>query len=574
MKTQLYIDNQLTEYANDEISFDFVAQDGSPNAILINDIVLSLYSTADTSSRNGVLNADLKLQNNSAFATSDVKMLHPQLGNIFEGLGLYGSEKTTFGKNTMELYVQSTFESFLVKSENLNLKTLYKNRAINRNNRFEDADFSRMYYTLAQVPDYASSAILILTIYLFTKALIDNIEKLAKAFNPLNSGDIIPTTISILATIIALTQMLIDLSDIIFQKPYQYFAVNIIDLCTKACKNLGFEFKSEFLEAEYPTAHIIAETDVVGALRGKTPRNNPIPNWTLSKLFIELRNMFDTRLKIENGVVRLEQLEYYYKNAANFTIEEMQETPTISYRTESIPLNFSLVYINDATEKNTLSEENRNSAGTRGVTKVNVSYTVTPNTPNNFSQSSESLDIEIGFARFFRKTKTTRLERIFNGIYDTFNRLINGTNPLGGSRVNMGLLETHLINEPKIFCLANEKIDVKREEKLNALYLYENWHKHSQIIGKYGRKTYVSVNTKNGIYGTQSGNPDVFLRILRENNICKSWFGADAFITKHLYNVDTSLHEYEFYVLEWRNRIDNKWTILNNYEISEEIIVE
>jgi hypothetical protein len=580
-KPKLYIDNVLTEYQNDGISFDFVAQDGSPNSVLINDIIFDLYSTADSDPLNGNRSTDLKLQNGSPFSTSDIRLVDDQLGLLFEGLGLYGSEKSEYGFNTNKLFVQSTFESFLVRSENLNLKTLYKNNAISRDNRFEDSDFSRMYYTLAQVPDYANAAILIITIYLFTKALIDNIEKLAKAFNPLNSGDIIPTTISILVTIIALTQMLIDLSDTIFQKPYQYYAVNIIDLCTKACKQLGFEFKSEFLETNYKTAHIIAETDTVGALSGKKPRNNPIPNWTLSQLFIELRNTFNTRLKIENGIVRLEKLEYYYKNAANFTIEEMQETPTSSFRINELPLNFSLVYTNDATEKNTLSEKNRNSAGDEGVTKVNVFYAITSTTGQDFSyaknafvQSRESLDIEIGFARFFRKTKTTNLEKLFNGIYDTFSRLINGTNPLGGSRVNMGLLETHLINEPKIFCLANEKIDVKNEVKLNALYLYENWHKPSQIIGKYGRKTYVSVNAPNGIYGTQSGNPDVFLRILRENNICKTWFGADAFVTKHLFNVETRLHEYEFYVLEWRNRIGDKWTILNNYEISEKIIVE
>jgi len=573
-KPKLYIDNILTEYQNDGISFDFVAQDGSPNSVLINDIIFDLYSTADSDPLNGTRSSELKLQNGSPFSTSNIRLVDDQLGNLFEGLGLYGSEKSEYGRNTNKLFVQSTFESFLVRSENLNLKTLYKNNKVPRANRFEDSDFSRMYYTLAQVPDYASAALLVITIYLFVKTLIDTIQDAVHALNPLNFGDFVATGIAVVATAIALTKMLIDLSDIIFQKPFQYYAVNIIDLCKKGCKNLGFEFKSEFLETEYPTAHIIAETDTVGSLRGKKPRNNPLPNWTLSKLFEELRKLFDTRLKIENNVVRLEKLEYYYKNAANFTIEEMQETPTSSFRIEQIPLNFSLVYANDATEKNTLSEENRNSAGTVGVSKVNVAYTITPNVANNYAQSKESLDIELGFARFFRKTKTTRLEKLFNGIYDTFNRLINGTNPLGGSRVNMGLLETHLINEPKIFCLANEKIDVKNEVKLNALYLYENHHKQSQIIGKYGRKTYVSVNAPNGIYGTQSGNPDVFLRILRENNICKTWFGADAFVTKHLFNVETRLHEYEFYVLEWRNRIGDKWTVLNNYEISEEIIVE
>lgn len=573
-KPKLYIDNILTEYQNDGISFDFVTQDGSPNSVLINDIIFDLYSTADSDALNGTRGSELKLQNGSPFSTSEIRYVDDQLGNLFEGLGLYGSEKSEYGYNTNKLFVQSTFENFLVRSENLNLKTLYKNKAIDRNNRFEDSDFSKIYYTLAQVPDYANAAILIITIYLFSKALVDSISNAIKAFNPLNAGDSIPEAINILATIIALTTMLIDLADVIFQKPYQYYAVNIIQLCQKACKQLGFEFKSEFLETEYKTVHIIAETDVVGALKGKNPKNNPLPNWTLSKLFEELRKLFNTRIKIESNIVRLERLEYYYKNAANFTIEEMQETPISSFRIEQIPLNFSLVYANDATEKNTLSEENRNSAGERGVSKVNVSYTITPNLANNYAQSSESLDIESEFARFFRKTKTTNLEKLFNGIYDTFNRLINGTNPLGGSRVNMGLLETHLINEPKIFCLANEKIDVKNEVKLNALYLYENHHKQSQIIGKYGRKTYVSVNAPNGIYGTQSGNPDVFLRILRENNICKTWFGAEAFVTKHLFNVETRLHEYEFYVLEWRNRIGDKWTILNNFEISEKIIVE
>lgn len=575
MKPQLYIDNILTEYSNEGIDFDFVAQDGSPNAILINDVVFSLYSVADNDNLNGVRSTDLKLQNGSAFSTSDVRLLDNQLGSLFEGLGLYGSDKTIYGRNTVDLYVQSTFESFLVQSENLNLKTLYKNNAIPRENRFEESDFNEVFYTLAQVPDYANTAILLITIYLFVNSTIDNVEKLAKAFNPLNSGDIIPTSIAIIANIIALTTLLIDLSDAIFQKPFRYYAVNVIDLCKKACSQLGFEFKSEFLETNYPKLHILAETDVVGALNRKKPRNIPIPNWTLDKLFIELRKLFDTRIKIENKIVRLENIEYYYKNAANFTIEEMQETPTVSYRTESIPLNFSLIYANDATEKNTLSEENRNSAGERGVTKVNVSYSITPNNPKNFAQSSESLDIESEFARFFRKTKTTNLEKLFNGIYDTFNRIINGTNPLGGSRTNMGLLETHLINEPKIFNLnSNKKIDAISEQKINALYLYETHHKKSQVIGKYGRKTYISVNAPNGIYGTQSGNPDVFLRILRENNICKTWFGGEAFVTKHLFNTDTRLHEYEFYVLEWRNRIGDKWTIMNNYQISENIIVE
>ena len=118
MKPQLYIDNILTEYSNEGIDFDFVAQDGSPNAILINDIIFSLYSAADNDNLNGVRSADLKLQNGSAFSTSDVRLLDNQLGGLFEGLGLYGSDKTIYGRNTVDLYVQSTFESFLVQSEN------------------------------------------------------------------------------------------------------------------------------------------------------------------------------------------------------------------------------------------------------------------------------------------------------------------------------------------------------------------------------------------------------------------------------------------------------------------------
>ena len=574
MQIQLYVDNQLTEIANADLVFDFVAQDGSPNATLINDLVLTLYNTADTSSRNGVLNADLKIQNGSPFVASNVRLVHPILGTVFEGLGLYGSEKTEYGKSKIDLFCQSTFENFIVRSENLNLKTLYKNNTIVRENRFEDADFNRIFYTLAQVPDYASSAIMILTIYILAKEVNDKIKEVADGLNPLTPNQAITTAINLVITIILITRLLIDLSDAIFQKPFEYFAVNIITLCTKACKQLGFEFKSEFLQNEYPTAHLLAETDIVGAKNGGTPRNNPIPNWTLSTLFVELRKLFNTRVKIEKGVVRLEREDYYYKNPVNFTIEEMQETPTSSFRLETIPLNFSLVYANDATEKNTLSEENRNSAGNIGVTKVNVSYTITPNLSQNYGQSDASNDIESDFARFFRKTKTTNLERLFNGIYDTFNRLINGTNPLGGSRTNMGLLETHLVNEVKIFCLANNKIDVEKEKKLNTLYLYENHHKPFQIIGDYGRKTYVSVNAKNGIYGTQSGNPQVFLSQLRENNICKTWFGSTAFVTKHLYNVDTSLHEYDFYVFGWRNRIGDKWTLLNNYTITENIIAE
>lgn len=574
MAKKVYIDNKLTEVADFELQFDFVAQDGSPNGVLVNDVILSLFGTADTSSKNGVRTVDLKLQNASPFSASTVKITDDSLGTVFEGLGLYGSEKTEYGRNTLDLYCQSTFENFLIRSENLNLKSLHKNKRIVRDNRFEDEDFSKVYYTLAQVPDYANTAILSITIYLLGKSVVDTIKFLADGANPLTANQLISTGINTIATIILITQLLKDLSDAIFQKPYQYYAVNIIDLCRKGCQELGFEFKSEFLETEYPTLHTIGETDVVGSLKGKKPRNNPIPNWTLSKLFIELRKLFNTRVKIENNIVRLERIDYYYKNPANFTIEEMQETPTSSFRLETVPLNFSLEYANDATEKNTLTEENRNSAGDRGVTKVNVAYDIVPNETNNFAQSSESEDIQSEFARFFRKTKTTNLEKLFNSIYDTFNRIISGSNPLGGSRTDMGLLETHLINEPKIFCLANEKIDVEKESKLNTLYLYQNHHRLTQVIGEYGRKTYVSVNAPNGIYSNSSGNPDVFLRELRENSICKTWFRATAQLTKHLYNVDTALHEYEFYVLEWCNRIDNKWTILRNYEIFEEIIAE
>lgn len=573
MQITCFINGSQVNIDNEDFSFDFVSADGSPNAILLNDLTISLSGGSDVSPQNGVRLIDLYLQQNPPTKDLNVKLLHNILGVIFDGKGLLASQNTQFTKSEVELYCISTFEDFVKKSSQLNLRSLYKNNNITREKRFEDSDFQECFYILAQVPDYAQSAVMILTIAFLTQTVIDLTKDIIDAQGTVSVSMIITTAVKIVLVAINVITLLDGLYNALYQKPYRYYSVGIYELIEKGCANIGLAFKSDFLRQNYKDLYTIGETDIEGASGGKKPRNNPIPNISLSDLLAEIRKLFNTRVKVINGVVILERIDYFFANPANFTIEEMQDDALASYNIEEIPMNYSFNYAIDETEKNTLLEENRVSIGGDGVRGLSVKYDIPQMSILGLSAPAEN--VESMFARFFHKTKTTALERLFNGIFDTFQRIINGQNPLQGNRVGMGVLETHIIAKPKLFMLnkAKKRIDMQREPNLHALHIYNTHQRLTSIAGAFGAKTYYNVQGPNGIYSDISGNPDIFLTALRQNNICFSWFGSVAYVTKHIFNATTNLHEYEFYVLGWRNRLGDKHTNIP-FVVKENIVFE
>lgn len=553
-----YLNNIPVEFANqDDISFDFVAADGNPNGVLLNDIVLELKKLDFDVSGDGVKFVANWIDQFGLSKLIPAKVIHPELGVVFDGLGNLGSKNTKLGSDFVDLFLDTYETNFFDRAASLNLRLFYFNFDLTSSYRLESTDYKNARYTLENVPAYIESAILAYALYSVIREIVTLIKFLADSANPLNPNEIISTALYFATMAVQIAILLDGISDAIFQKPFYYKVVKVLPLLRKACAFLGFEFKSQLLEAA-PFANdfvLLGETDSEGGIVNrpqKKPTNIPVPDITLRALFSSLETMFNGELKVKGASVVFEPKVEFYKSPSNFIISKMNGDNSYSYNMDELAESYSLRFSDDPFDMQTKGKFIDEDDAAQLSEREKLLSVVSMFNPDGglLPPRREPKVLDIGFARGARKKRTRTIERAINSIYDLFYTVFSGGSPLSGDRTNYMLLEKHTVGVNKMLFVGDDGLLTNDNKNiLNTDHLFDTYHFDTTINGEYGRWTIIE-----GI-SPQPICSELLLNQVRENNICLDWAGRTAIIEEHVFDESTKLHAFKIRVAGWVNPI-------------------
>lgn len=550
------------------ISWDFVSQNGNPNTLLLNDLVLKLYSIEFDRNGDGVQVVKNWLNSFGVLRPIPCQIYDDRLGLLFDGYGDLGSDKTRLSCDIVELHAVSDFENFFQRAEGFNIRSI-------RNTPFDVAN-RRVNYVLEEIPDYLSAAIATITLFMLVRDIVEYAKSLAQE---LTNAITAPINVALqiaygLVLAVEYIVMLTSIINLLYQKPFAYYVANLRDVIANSCAAIGYTFESSILnEANFKKLFLLGDTDTRGAkfFGSGNPENEPIPDWTLSTLLDETAKLFDGRVKAElGGVVRLEEKEYFYNLPTSFTIAETNADAKVYFNARELKESIVLQFSDDPFDKQTRGRAHDRDDVAATLERAGFRFSTGEDSllgEKSSARNPES-EIVIGFARGARKARTTALEVVFNTIFDTVNvflSLFGKSMPAGytGSRVGYMLLENHGISQTKLLMLNDEGlIDTKQKDLLNAEILYNSYYSKNQLDGEWGKWTIVE-----GV-AAQPICSDAVLASLRNNNVCYDFTGRIAVLESHIYDEETDLYTFKYRIQGWNSPIDNEWAAIPSQPVN------
>jgi hypothetical protein len=533
MAITVYLDNVPVEVEQNEIKYDFVAGDGSPNAILLNDLLITVYSLFSDSSGDGMRFLSNWLEN-QGLKPIPAKIYDDAIGDVFDGLiDLASGTKISFRQ--AQLRFKNSADTFADLATSYNLRSLWLTSTPNVLTPVNTPSF--LYVKNRVTNRYLE----LLNVALSTYVIVVQIINLTTSTSP-------AIVITAIATAFAVAQYIVTAGELIFDIPRKYNAVYVLDIIERACTDLGFTFQSSLL-SQLSGLAMVGPTDLVGAKQTLTSLNTPMPDWTLNDLLNELSSLFNAKVKVKDGVVQFERVDYYFQNPYSYTIQENNIDSEFEYNINEMPKSLSISYAKDSFDPNTKDAV---------IDTINVTYS---SAENVIFKKEEK--IQSKFAIATRKLSNSGIEEIVNSQYDLVVSVFGGAPNNLGDRTNMMLLDYDFIGNTRLFFLGNDG-RLQDETPISPRNLYENYHKVTAPTGAYGTWTIVSGENAQPICSAATLNG------LRQNNVCFSPFGDIAILEQHTYSETTKLHTFKYRVPNWINPIGRNFGNIQN-TFTEEI---
>jgi hypothetical protein len=473
----------------------------------------------------------------------------------------------------LDLYSQSANyrpnEQFIqVPLKNINTNFFEKANALSLKDFYDSSNFLISVYTREKRPDYLETIILSLALYNLTKAVIDQAKDTYAAITaaiprgPFDVGVFIVAAINAIVQIIILAALLIavnellkQLSEALFGKPRRFNAVNVVDVCRRGCAALGFNFESTALqpyeEMRYTRRQnlINLDGDYLAVIKG-TPLNDPLPDESLLDWLTRWATLTNSKLRItDDNTVRLEQVEYYEQRAIDYNVTDLFKQGSTAYTLSSTPRFISVRFDSNLIDGN-LTEN-----------KYSISYSIAGNDKDlDLESIKEKLEINLPYQVPRRKEKQTTIEKSFNALFD----IVRGTNKENrvkpGDRKGFITMDGDTFTSDLIFIANGNKVSNLNKELLSAKYIYQNYYiTKSPPLNQW-------LIYKNDRSQEEITPPEVIAELIN-NNFVKDWKGRPILLNKNKRDVLSGLFQIEF-----RRRMtaeDLGYVPIDKWEITE-----
>ena len=396
-------------------------------------------------------------------------------------------------------------------------------------------------YVISSVPNYKDIMITTLTLASISIWIQQSIADIAASAAESGSiidalGGVIQLIAAIIYAIflvISIVKLILDLVDLIISRIKYAAGMSVNDQITAACNYLGLTYSSPILQSsEWSNLHIIpeafappvtqADDRIKGYFTGNDLDQSGFYKGTFGDLLRKLTGMFNLRI-ISNasGLQILSALKPL--TAASVTIPDLY-IPQFTTNADSLVSNIQLRFETDTVDLNTID----NYKGT--IVQSQLTHKTFPNSEKDLQLLKGFNQTSFGFARAIRKNELTSVEKVVDALMNVIGpligalirvangviKLINGIKKALGklkkalrvvgirinielepiqklkdpnldelldNRVGMMLLERDQIGVAKIALIdvnsnsKKNKIAVDNNAKVNALYLFNKYHK-------------------------------------------------------------------------------------------------
>lgn len=436
-----------------------------------------------------------------------------------------------------------------------NLDWLYQNadsfnvRDLEISGFIPESDVIKIPYVISTIPNNREAMIVFLSIFVFTSTLKNNIQTLIEhftgGFNIFQVVDWVKAglrLVYIITLIVTIIKMLIKLFNLIIQPIKYTSAMRVLTMCERSCRYLGMSFQSSILQGDYKDLVIISKRSkqiinndkdgVLGILKSDFPQFGSV-DMTFGNLIRQLMVMFNAKPFIENGVFRLERVDYNTSNDNYHLPNVILDNHT--FNQDELFSNYSVEFQTDLNDKNTINEYDGVSVGVRTspIITTNKLLSLNKGFKNNsitFARASVKTDLTIyeksinlfpslinkiiGVADKIQK----KLVILLNKITSLINKIIKKLKTIGikikitlapikpfsinvkptkiENRIGMLQMENDFIVVPKMFTISqgNQPINTKPKSNdkqlVNANYIYDNYH----IIQSFDKSQFQKTN--------------------------------------------------------------------------------
>ena len=403
--------------------------------------------------------------------------------------------------------------------------------------------------------DQATTAItLFVTIYIMTKEtiaaakdLVEAISEVIEAATPnagvppsFNTGAIITAVLKATARLVYFAALLVALLELasqlfllIFPPKYNLLGCKVKDLISVGCSYLGYSFQSTLLDSIsqltlLPVPLVRDRKSIFEWLPDAftLPFNKGVPSAsdttpTLGSLIDAICTMFNARVKVNNGVVRIERWDWWQTQAVNMLEPALslqgERDDAYSFNVNDVWKRYYIKYQMDMSDLNTydaLYDRHDAEYSTEPVTVVNADLVCIKGLQ----------EVDVNFALGRRKEKLNWLEEIAKGLFvviDAVTGLFGGGTSYAtqiGERKDCMQISQMFFGTTKLLYTVNGKQPSNYMDYISAKALWEKYHYINQIqLNAWRIKNQVRVRLKASDFVTLLDNNYIEM----EGDICE-----------------------------------------------------
>jgi hypothetical protein len=512
----------------DEIDLDFSFDQFSPNPSFVQPFVMQFVCTP---SENPIKYFEDWINTNSIAISPNVTIEVD--GFELEGQAKLSSNQNSFVRNQgQQTQFNILFEpfgnTFFDKAKSKNLSLFVKPKANNpatpviryvteRNSKLEDV----VFLVVSTQFIIESSQLLYNTFDAIKEAISTGFDSVSAAIKTILK--IAMNLAYATAILIALNELLKQISEIIFDKPKGLYCLDVWETLKAGCEFLGYNFESS-LQGKYKNLSLLVTTTTEGQVFGD-PKNDPIPSYSLFDFIERISLLFRGKLKVTNDTVILETEEFYEQNPSEVILNDLYENGEESFNFEELPETINVQYQSAQGDNN--YKDNRYTA----------QFALKTSAENKNFGVENKIDIQLPFALGQRKNEQSSAEKIFNGLFDLLAGLSKSYKVSGGDRIGFLKLEQDIVQVDTLFIRDGEKINTDSNNILQSKSLYEEFYDNASPLN-YQFVT-VTGRGKDRICGDDTNE-------LINNNIAKDSKGKTIVVTKNIRDTSDNSVEIEY----------------------------
>lgn len=367
------------------------------------------------------------------------------------------------------------------------------------------SDFVRVPYVINYVPDSTQLVLLSMSIFMMTKELIENIEKInetvadvTNASTPVigvsvglgagvvtawDLGDWIMValkTIGRLIYIVAVTIAIIKLMEQVFEqllpKKREFLGMTFRRMFERSCQYLGLSFSSSITELDW--VHI-PRKDKKGGSKGETGfPSNTEPIYLFGDLIRRMKEMFNADYRISNGVLYLERKDNFKFSSPYIVPSYFNDQERVldrnKFNADEIVANYNIHWAYDTQDQNTLDDQS-------GRVFQAVTSPISVNN-REFVIIKGLVEIDLPFSIGREKSSLTSIENTLKALGKLVDSLTGifggGTNfaAMIENRLGSLLLSSNFLTSGKVVKMSGNKLSGNQRGELDAKVLWDRYH--------------------------------------------------------------------------------------------------